>query len=382
MAVTKIKVVLIKELQKLLDEDLDQFIWHLLNPMTEDITPILPAKLQKANRRDVVDCMASQYSTNAGNIAVQVLRCMEKNDLASELEGKLQEVLPSETVDGRNASASVEDQPIQSDWTRPKSITQSSQEFRSATLRNNRNNVYIPKDKSQRRRLALLITNIRFKDSSGNRKGAERDHDNMEWLLTALGYSVEKYTDLTGDEIKDKVRIFARRSEHRDSDSTFVVLMSHGNIINNKDAIIGVDYPKNPKDFFFVDDIFSHLNSKNCPALIDKPKVILIQACRGDHPGGVEIQSDAFVHLEKDFFCFKSCLPGISAYRHPVEGSYFICYIVDVFCKQAHIDDIMELFRMIALRMEKDPRFTGLEKLMPCIDRTSVGKKLYLFPGL
>jgi len=91
MAVTKIKVVLIKELQKLLDEDLDQFIWHLLNPMTEDITPILPAKLQKANRRDVVDCMASQYSTDAGNIAVQVLRCMEKNDLASKLEGKLQE---------------------------------------------------------------------------------------------------------------------------------------------------------------------------------------------------------------------------------------------------------------------------------------------------
>jgi len=59
--------------------------------------------------------------------------------------------------------------------------------------------VYIPKDKSQRRRLALLITNIHFKDSSYDRDGAERDHENMEWLLTALGYRVEKYTDLTGE---------------------------------------------------------------------------------------------------------------------------------------------------------------------------------------
>ncbi|KAG1955785.1 caspase-1 [Pimephales promelas] len=369
-------------LENLVDDDIKKFKWVLWNGLIPDIEPIPRAKLEKADRTDVVDRMVEKYSDDAGKIAVQALRNIKLNHAAKNLESKLQEVQQPEPVEERNASVSVEDQPIQSDWTRPKSITQSSQEFKSTILRNNRNDVYIPKDKSQRRRLALLITNIRFKDSSGNRKGAERDHENMEWLLTALGYSVEKYTDLTGKEIDAKVKDFATRSEHGDSDSTFVVLMSHGTRIDNKDAILGVDYPKNPKDFFSVDDIFSHLNSKSCPALIDKPKVILIQACRGDHPGGVEIQSDAFVHLEKDFFCFKSCLPGISAYRHPVEGSYFICYIVDVFCKQAHIDDIMELFRMIALRMEKDPRFTGLEKLMPCIDRTSVGKKLYLFPGL
>ncbi|XDV16769.1 hypothetical protein PO909_016324 [Leuciscus waleckii] len=400
MSTAAIKLLMIKQLEDLLEKELNKFIWYLSTPPTKDIKPIPKARLQNADPQDVVDHMVSQYCANAGNIAVQVLRHMDKNDLASELEGQLQEVQRSEPEDRRNASVSVEDQPIQSDWKRPDNIIQSSQEFKDRILKDKKDDVYIPKDKSRqgtRKRLALLITNIRFKHLK-YRAGAARDEDNMKWLLEDLGYRVEKYRDLTGQEISTRVEDFAARPEHKDSDSTFVVLMSHGDIIQNKedkgvkyeerflnkDAILGVNYheSKNPNDFFIVDDIFSNLNSEKCPALIYKPKVILIQACRGEHLGGVEIQSDSAVHIEKDFFCFKSCLPGISAYRDRVEGSFFICYIVEVFCKWAHTDDIMELFRKVTLRMEKDTRFKGLKKLMPCIDRTSPPKKLYLFPGL
>lgn len=79
--------------------------------------------------------------------------------------------------------------------------------------------------------------------------------------------------------MKQAVKNFAEREEHASSDSTFVVIMSHG----KRDAILGVHYHKtdNPSDAFPVDDIFHHLNSENCPALRNKPKVILIQACRG-----------------------------------------------------------------------------------------------------
>ncbi|XP_077054460.1 caspase b-like [Siphateles boraxobius] len=378
-----IKELMNDALEDLVDADLKNFKWCLMNGLVPDIEPIPQSKLEKADRTDVVDRMVEKYSDQAGNITVQALRKIKQNNLAKTLESKLQGVLPSEPVDRGNNSVCVEDQPIQADWERPLSITPCRQEFKSRILRENKSDVYIPKEKSQRKRLALLITNIRFKHLP-YRQGAERDEENMEWLLTALGYSVEKCTDLTGQEIADRVKNFAARSEHQDSDSTFVVMMSHGTRIENKDAILGVNYDegKYADEFFFVDDIFSHLNSEKCPALIDKPKVILIQACRGEHRGGVEIQSDAIVHIEKDFVCFKSSLPGIYAYRDPVEGSFFICYIVDVFCKQAYVDDIMELFRRVTLRMEKDPRFTGLEKLMPCIDRTSLPKKLYLFPGL
>ncbi|XP_048050916.1 caspase b-like [Megalobrama amblycephala] len=283
----------------------------------------------------------------------------------------------------RNAPMSVEEQPIQSDWKRPLSITPSRQEFKNRILTEKKNDIYMPKDKSQRKGLALLITNIKFKHLE-KRNGAEEDEKNMEWLLEALGYRVEKHRNLCGWQIDDEVKEFAELPDHKDSDSTFVVIMSHGERINNKDAIAGVNHDpeNNTSDVFYVDDIFTHLNSVNCPALIDKPKVILIQACRGEHTEGDEIQSDAIAHTEKDFIPFKSCLPGTSAYRHRDTGSFFIMYIVEVFCKWAHADHVAELFRKVALRMENDSRFTGVKKLMPCIDRMSFPKHFYLFPGL
>ncbi|XP_051742218.1 caspase b-like [Ctenopharyngodon idella] len=388
-----IKKLMIDALEELVDEDFKKFNWQLWNGLVTDMGPIPRAKLQKADRSDVVDHMVDKYSDEAGNIAVKALRNINQNHLAKTLESKLQEAHPPVQQETRNAPVSVEEQPIQSDWKRPDRITPSSQEFKNRILTEKRNDIYIPKDKSQRNRLALLITNIQFKHLS-DRRGAEEDEKNMKWLLEALGYRVEKHTNFSGEQIDAAVRNFAASPGHRDSDSTFVVLMSHGDIIQNKDAILGVNYHRqhNPDDVFFVDEIFTHLNSVNCPALIDKPKVILIQACRGEHTGGLKVQSDAAhraVHIEKDFVSFKSCLPGIHAYRDVVEGSYFICYILEVFCKRAHIDDIMELFRKVTSCMEKDPLFKQLEvekdkiaKLMPCIDRMSLPKHFYLFPGL
>lgn len=284
----------------------------------------------------------------------------------------------------------MELQPIQSDWHRPYSITACSQQFKHRLLTQEKNEVYIPTSRSQRKGLALLITNIKFDNKDGNRDGAEKDEENMEWLLRALGYSVEKHTNLSGDAINIAVKNFSKHHEHRDSDSTFVVIMSHGERIQNKDAILGVRYHRDrrPNDYFFVEDIFSHLNSEKCPALIDKPKVILIQACRGGKYGGVYVrdsapESDSWVHREKDFVCFMSSLPDVYAYRSPDNGSFFINYIVDVFGTSAHKYEIMELFRRVASRMENDPRFTQeKKKLLPCIERTTLVRKFYLFPGL
>lgn len=214
----------------------------------------------------------------------------------------------------------------------------------------------------------------------------------MEWLLRALGYNVVKRRNLSGKEIDGEVRNFSKLlSEHREADSTFVVIMSHGARIENRDAILGVLYHKelNPEDVYYVDETFSRLNSVNCPALIDKPKVILIQACRGGttrHPGGVEVrdqvpESDYWVHREKDFVCLMSTLPDTAAYRNSVTGSHFINYILNVFCEWAHKDEIMELFRKVTNGMATHAGRTD-NKLLPCLERTSLTKKFYLFPGL
>ncbi|KTF80598.1 hypothetical protein cypCar_00024794 [Cyprinus carpio] len=175
--------------------------------------------------------------------------------------------------------------------------------------------IYEIKNKPVRKRLALLINNIDFEDKALTRKGADRDEDNMEWLLKELDYQVVKHKNLSAKDMEKAVKDFAQRQEHAYSDSTFVVIMSHG----KRDAILGVHYnaSSNPSDTFLTDKIYHCLNTENCPGLRDKPKVILIQACRGD----------------------------TKSYRHVQNGTFYVQNLVDVIMNHAHEDHIEELFR-------------------------------------
>lgn len=78
-------------------------------------------------------------------------------------------------------------------------------------------------------------------------------------------------------EMVEELKAFAARKEHKTSDSTFVVFMSHG----IRDAICGKEYSGNGSGVLHINTIFQTLNTLNCPSLKDKPKVIIIQACRG-----------------------------------------------------------------------------------------------------
>ncbi|XP_067259162.1 caspase b-like [Chanodichthys erythropterus] len=95
------KRVIYNTLENLKSDDFTVFIWHLENP-TEGIEPIPESKLENANRQKVVDLMVKQYTDKAGTIAVKVLRDMKQNDLASDLERKLQGDVPA----GGGASSS------------------------------------------------------------------------------------------------------------------------------------------------------------------------------------------------------------------------------------------------------------------------------------
>lgn len=87
------------------------------------------------------------------------------------------------------------------------------------------------------------------------------------------------------------VRDFSQRSEHIYSDSTVVVVMSHG----GPDGIDGVSCDET--DVFPVEKIFYYLNTKNCPRLKDKPKIILIQACRGGIIYVVKCYYKCYAHI-------------------------------------------------------------------------------------
>ena len=75
----------------------------------------------------------------------------------------------------------------------------------------------------------------------------------------------------------EAVKRFSKHPDLAKTDSVFVVIMSHG----VKGFLAGIHHKKEDPDMFPIDNIYKHLNSVNCPNLINKPKVVIIQACRG-----------------------------------------------------------------------------------------------------
>ncbi|XP_061734165.1 caspase a-like [Nerophis ophidion] len=274
----------------------------------------------------------------------------------------------------------------------------------STTWKNKDEKIYPVTPESMKSRVALLITNITFRDPKKNRAGAERDEQNMERLLRTFGYEVVKYRDCTGKQIDEAVLDFSMHPKLKDTDSVFVVIMSHG----RRGHVIGVNWnhkqtkeeATEKEDVFFNDNIFKHLASDECKELENKPKIIIIQACRGEGKGTVftrdgateELECDytsasddhnmvedgmRYMHKEKDFIAFLSCTPDTVSYRHPVKGSVLIGHLVDVFNTYAREEHIEELFRMVTQRFEKSNLKYGQ---MPNKDRVSLTKNFHLFP--
>ncbi|KAM7395429.1 hypothetical protein PAMA_006943 [Pampus argenteus] len=259
----------------------------------------------------------------------------------------------------------------------------------------NDTNIYPVTKASFWSRVALLITNIKFTDEKLDRRGAEKDEQNMEKMLTAMGYEVVKYTNLTGKEIDNALINFSKHPKLGETDSVFVVIMSHGKL----GAIIGVNHKDEEPDEFLTDNIYTHLDTRNCPALLKKPKIIIIQACRGEKGGSVlvsdgtkqpflsageeeDIEDDVlrYEHKEKNFVSLLSCTPETVAYRDKRYGSIFIKYIVEVMNTFAQKDDVEELFRKVMQRFEDFPAHN--KRQMPTKDRCTLQKRFYLFPGL
>ncbi|XP_070282117.1 LOW QUALITY PROTEIN: caspase-12-like [Myotis yumanensis] len=232
----------------------------------------------------------------------------------------------------------------------------------------------------------LIIHNKDF-DHLCKRWGSEDDLVGMQDLLESLGYSVVVKENLTALEMIAVLCEFAARKEHRSSDSTILVFMSHGVL----EGICGTKHRGEEPDILHDDTIFQIFNNRNCQSLRDKPKIIIMQACRGRGDGIVWVPdmgeasalkcfwSDAVTktHVEKDFIAFKSSTPHNSSWRGVKTGSFFISQIIYHFKEYAWCHHLEEIFRKVQHSFETPKELAQ----MPTIERVSMTRYFYLFPG-
>uniref|UniRef100_A0A672QIB8 Pyrin domain-containing protein n=1 Tax=Sinocyclocheilus grahami TaxID=75366 RepID=A0A672QIB8_SINGR len=83
---TSVKKLLVDSLKELVGAELKEFQWHLVNLHHEDLSR---SELEKADRLDTVDIMVARFEAEeAVKVMVDILRKMNQNDLAEQLENE------------------------------------------------------------------------------------------------------------------------------------------------------------------------------------------------------------------------------------------------------------------------------------------------------
>lgn len=411
-----VKEELYNALKELIKKELKEFKWRLNSIDYKERPNISRSSLEKAEAQDVVDLLIQHYGEDALELCIDVLRKCNRKDLAEKLEKTGQQGM-NDTTKNLNTILKDYQHPGKKDVDAhqlPDSPVGQSTEVKISVEEESKNGIklcpqnlfqqiqtsegteiYPINDPKTRTRLALIICNIKF-DHLAYRQGAEVDLEQMKLLLEDLGYNVKIERNLSSEDITTCLKNFAAREEHKASDGMFMVLMSHG----LQDVICGVHSKDEHSDIFSIHTVFSIFNNKNCQALRGKPKVVIIQACRGAQRGymvenvedsaasaaaslqsdshiTMQLQTDAIkkVHVESDFICLYSTTPDHVSWRHPETGSLFIKQLIDTIKKHAWNCNLEEVFRKVLQHFANNPC------QMPSKDRTTLTKKFYLFPG-
>ena len=142
------------------------------------------------------------------------------------------------------------------------------------------------------------------------------------------------------------------------------VILSHG----SKEGIYGTD-----EQVIKPDAITSLFRRDECPSLEGKPKIFLIQACRGNQRDQVSIESDSdpimfsnpSLPADADFLICYASSPGHQSYRQSSLGSWFISAVFQVFKEYADREHVMDMMLRVNNQVASYFSVEGL-KQMPC----------------
>ena len=175
----------------------------------------------------------------------------------------------------------------------------------------------------------------------GERHWSGEDVKGLKSLFDDFNFTTKIHNNLEQREIKGLLQDTSEKDFGR-YDCFVCVILSHG----SKDGIYGTD-----DNLINIEAITSCFRRNECPSLEGKPKIFLIQACRGSEQDRLTIESDSepiprassSLPADADFLiCFASA-PNHQSYRQPEIGSWFISAIVDVFKKYAEREHLMDM---------------------------------------
>jgi len=195
---------------------------------------------------------------------------------------------------------------------------------------------------------ALIFNHFEYDDNLEleARHGTKEDCENLKNTLVALNFEVSIHEDLSYKEIKD-VLDKVSAEDHSQADCLFVAVMTHG---WGEGFVYGKDKP------YRVDKMWENFTIKKCPTLAAKPKIFLIQACRGTNKSNAgvpmtKVQTDGAgkdslmfkTPNHSDFVIMFSTIPSYVSWRDLDKGSWLVQSFCRVLDEEKYYDDFLSL---------------------------------------
>uniref|UniRef100_A0A7S0S796 Caspase family p20 domain-containing protein n=1 Tax=Mantoniella antarctica TaxID=81844 RepID=A0A7S0S796_9CHLO len=229
----------------------------------------------------------------------------------------------------------------------------------------------IPRDSSLTSGLALIFS------MTEDRPGGEVDQRRIFQLLQDLRFEVVLCENPTTEDVDEKCNWAKSRT---DSLACFIcVIMGHGRAghVGIKNGAIDLK-----------EDVFQHFKANKCKAFRGKPKIFIVNACRGsgrtvmygmecddanvktfNQSGDIESDLHLFeksVPDESDMLFAYATLDGSVAWRDREKGTWFISTLIDVLREKRHEEHFGDMLAMVNQRVIESRRtFNDQDKARP-----------------
>ena len=102
----------------------------------------------------------------------------------------------------------------------------------------------------------------------------QRDEDNLRELFSTLLFDVRVHQNLTAQKMTSQLESYSKMQH---TGVFFLVILSHGALSDNREAVLGTDDVSVP-----IHQLERLFHASNCRSLHEVPKIFLIDACRGN----------------------------------------------------------------------------------------------------
>ncbi|XP_068606695.1 caspase-6-like isoform X2 [Brachionichthys hirsutus] len=229
---------------------------------------------------------------------------------------------------------------------------------------------------NNRRGLAVIFNQERFFWRLGlnDRHGTNADCYNLERSLKELHFDVKTYHNYKLVEVLDKINE-AAEDDHSDVDCFLLVFLSHG----EDDHVYTYDGK------IKIQDITALFKGDKCRGLVGKPKIFVLQACRGDKHDDPVTHCDAVDAIKTE----EVVVDASAIHTLPAGADFIMCYSVaegyyshrDTFNGSWYIQDLCELLVKYGTSLEFTELLTlvnrkvSMRSVLRSSDSNSIGKK-------